>query len=138
VLPEEPAQPQVVRQIALRIDGEGADSAQVRLTQRGSEVVVTVRGSDPAVNDSLRGNLSDLAAKLDGHGVSADVWRPASSSASSDSHDRESAKDTARWHNQDQAHSQNGQGGDARGGRQNRPQWLDEEELATQMPRRQM
>src|SRR5262249_52513326 len=131
IVNDEPAQPQTVRQIALRIDGEGADSAHVRLTQRGSEVVVTVRGSDAAVRDSLRVNLSDLAAKLEGHGVSADVWRPSSSSsASSDSHDREAARDMARGAQQEQTHSQHGQGGESRGSRQNRPQWLDEEELA--------
>jgi hypothetical protein len=135
-LPDESFRPEPIRQISLRIDGPDSQNAQVRVSQRGSEVVVSVRGSDPVVVDSLRGNLPDLAAKLEAHGVKAEVWQPAAST-SSDSREHGSERDTARGQAHDHSYSQGQQGQDGRRDRQGRPQWYDEmDEVAPQMPKR--
>jgi hypothetical protein len=134
---EETVAPRTVRQISLKVGSEGEAAAHVRLSQRGGEVVVSVRGSDSAVAETLRGHLPELTAKLESRNVTAEVWRPTASS-SSETRDSEPARDPGgRGAAHEQHASEQRSAEHDRRERQARPEWLDEDsELAMQMRRR--
>jgi hypothetical protein len=124
-----------VRQIMLRIDGQGPHAAQVKLSQRGGDVVVSVRGSDPVVVDSLREGLPDLASRLNAHSVKADVWQPSSTSAAA--RDDDAQRRGAHEQDRENAPSHHQHDTNSRRGRDGRPNWFEEAgELAMQLPRR--
>jgi hypothetical protein len=67
------------RSVALNFQSEDHGSANVILTDRGGQVHVTVRSSDPALTQSLRSDLSTLAGGLQQHGFDFKLWSPSSS-----------------------------------------------------------
>jgi len=58
---------------------QGGQRVDVRLTERGGEVHVSVRTPDAQLAGSLREDLPVLSAKLEQRGFRAETWRPAMS-----------------------------------------------------------
>lgn len=77
---------QAARSIALKIQSDDG-AANVVLTDRGGQVHVTVRSSDPALTQSLRSDLGSLAGGLQQNGFDVKLWSP-SPGASADSEGR--------------------------------------------------
>jgi nucleosome-remodeling factor subunit BPTF len=81
---EQPREP-AVRELSLdlrRPSTDGRDSGQVslRVVERGGEVQVAVRTTDPQLAGDLRQNLPDLVSELSGRGYRAETWQPLASS----------------------------------------------------------
>ena len=71
-----------VTDISLTVPGARMDSGAderiaIRMVQRGGEIHVAVRTPDQQAAQSMRQDLSRLAASLDDAGFHADTWRPA-------------------------------------------------------------
>ena len=58
--------------------GGGNQRVEVRVAERGGEVQVAVRTSDPRLAGSLRDDLPSLAAKLESAGLRTETWSAAS------------------------------------------------------------
>jgi hypothetical protein len=65
---------QTARSVALNIQSEEHGSANVVLTDRGGQVHVTVRSSDPALTHTLRSDLGSLAGNLQQQGFDVKLW----------------------------------------------------------------
>jgi hypothetical protein len=116
-----------VRNLAVNISDFQKNDVQVRFSEVGGEVRVSVRSSDPQINNQMRDSLPDLVGRFAQTGHEAETWKPAE--ASSTGSDQGSARNSAG--NQDSSdhsgHQQNQnnrgqQGGDSR----QEPQWLVE------------
>jgi hypothetical protein len=77
-LPEPAPAAGAARDIQLRVN-QGGQHVDVRLTERGGEVHVSVRTPDAQLAGSLREDLPVLSAKLEQSGFRAETWRPAMS-----------------------------------------------------------
>jgi hypothetical protein len=79
----EPANPPVqtaaAHDIKLQVAGEGDQRVEVRVTERGGDVVVAVRTPDTRLAGDLRQELPALATKLEQSGFHATTWQPAAS-----------------------------------------------------------
>jgi hypothetical protein len=75
---------QPARSLALKIQTEDRGAANVVLTDRGGQVHMTVRSSDPALAQSLRSDLGSLAGGLQQNGFDVKLWNPSSGSSTSD------------------------------------------------------
>ena len=88
-LPKEPATesaeaqpaaaPAPVRDIAVRLPSD-TQHLEVRLTERGGDVRVEVRSTDPQLTEEMRGNLHELMNNLERRGLSGEAWHPGSES----------------------------------------------------------
>lgn len=77
---------QAARSINLKIQSDDG-AANVVLTDRGGQVHVTVRSSDPALTQSLRSDLGSLTGGLQQNGFDVKLWSP-SPGSSADSGER--------------------------------------------------
>ena len=59
------------KEVAIRLEGQSGQTINVKLTDQGGQVQVSVRSNDPAAATALRGDLSSLASNLDKAG-----WKP--------------------------------------------------------------
>ena len=60
-----------------RADSAGEERVAIHMVQRGTEVHVSVRTTDPGVAQSLRQDLTKLASSLNDAGFRGETWRPA-------------------------------------------------------------
>jgi hypothetical protein len=74
-LPEPAPAAGAVRDIQIRVN-QGGQHVDVRLTERGGEVHVSVRTPDAQLAGTLREDLPVLSAKLEQSGFRAETWRP--------------------------------------------------------------
>jgi hypothetical protein len=77
-LPEPAPAAGAARDIQFRVN-QGGQRVDVRLTERGGEVHVSVRTPDAQLAGSLREDLPVLSAKLEQSGFRAETWGPAMS-----------------------------------------------------------
>jgi len=71
--PEKPAAASV-KTVALELTPDGAHGVRVRLSERGSDVHITLHSSDPATAKSLRESAPELASVLSRSGYDAHTW----------------------------------------------------------------
>ncbi len=114
--PREPA----VRELSLAVSGpsvNGRPAGQVslRVVERGGEVQVAVRTTDPQLAGDLRQNLPDLVSELSGRGYRAETWQPLASSGA-DSSTLPRATSTAADSSAGQSYSDQTGGGSRNGG----------------------
>jgi hypothetical protein len=77
---EAPKEPGAARDIKLEIGG-GDHRVEVRLMERGGEVLVAVKTSDSHLASTLREDLPALSSRLADSGFRADTWHPGASGA---------------------------------------------------------
>jgi hypothetical protein len=113
--------------IRVQVPDNNGGSTQVRFVESGGEVRVSVRTADDGLAQNLRTHLNDLTQRLSDGGMPAEMWKPASNAASSQSDSHQP--------NQDGSGS-SGQGSGGQSGQQDRqqkrPAWLDEMEASLQ------
>jgi len=109
---------EAVHDISLNLSNKD-QNVQLRLSERGGELHVTVRTPDSTLTHGLREGLSDLVGRLERGGYRAETWQPGS-----DSRDRGQDSPSRRGFSQ----QQNGKGG----GRQQNAQ---DSESETQTPK---
>jgi hypothetical protein len=63
--------------LSIQIGRPGAEGVELRLTERGGEMSVAVRASDPLLAQSLRQGLPELVGRLEERGFQTETWRPA-------------------------------------------------------------
>jgi hypothetical protein len=74
---EMPAAPQPSgRDITVRVPDATERGTDVRFLERGGEVRVMVRTSDPELAQTLRGGLNDFVGRMEHTGLRTEVWRP--------------------------------------------------------------
>jgi hypothetical protein len=125
VAPPTPPETGAARSVALKIHSEQHGTANVVLTDRGGQVQVTVRSSDPALTQSLRGDLGSLAGGLQQHGFDVKIWSPSSNSAAN----HETRAGSTEFSSQDDVSGQPRQrhsADDADPRRQRRGEWTEE------------
>jgi hypothetical protein len=114
-----------VRSLAVNISGSEKNDVQVRFSEVGGEVRVSVRSSDPQINNQLRDSLTDLTGRLTQTGHQAETWRPAEASSTGtgqDSGRNAPGQGDGSHSGRQQNQQQRGQSGDS--GQE--PQWLAE------------
>jgi hypothetical protein len=102
-----PETSQPARSLTFKIQSENRGAANVVLTDRGGQVHMTVRSSDPALAQSLRSDLGSLAGGLQQQGFDVKLWNPSSGSSTADdsrADTLELSQDDTRGHNR-QRHS---------------------------------
>jgi hypothetical protein len=116
-----------MRELSLRVAGDGTQSADVRLVERNGEIQVAVRASDPRLTESLRSNVNELVNSLSRSELNAEIWHPgvaAEKSMLSDARQDSSGRAPSSEHpDADSSHS--GQRENGREGRK-APEWLEE------------
>ncbi len=70
----------LARDLKFEVTG-GQQRVEVRLSDRGGEVKMTVRTADEPLANTLRENLPSLSARLAESGFKSEAWHPAASSA---------------------------------------------------------
>ena len=83
--PSEPPREPAIRELSLSVsgpsvNGRAAEQVSLRVVERGGEVQVAVRTTDPQLAGDLRQNLPDLVSELSGRGYRAETWQPLASS----------------------------------------------------------
>jgi hypothetical protein len=71
-----PVQP-AAHDIKLQVGGDGEPRIEVRVTERGGDVLVAVRTPDSRLTGELRQDLPALASRLEESGFHATTWQPA-------------------------------------------------------------
>jgi hypothetical protein len=111
--------------IRVRVPDNNGGSTQVRFVESGGEVRVSVRTADEGLAQNLRTHLNDLTQRLSDGGMPAEIWKPASTGASSQNDQHPSNQD---------GRGSGGQGSGGQGGQQDRqqkrPAWLEEMEAS--------
>jgi len=119
------APPTSPHDIRVRVPDNNGGSTQVRFVESGGEVRVSVRTSDDGLAQNLRTHLNDLTQRLSDGGMPAEIWKPLSSSSSSQNDQQPSHQD---------GRGSGGQGSGGQGGQQERqqqrPAWLEEMEAS--------
>jgi hypothetical protein len=72
-MPDAPKVASGPREIKLQLNG-GEQRVEVRMTERGGDVHVAVRASDPHLAGLLREDLPDLSARLEQNGFRTGNW----------------------------------------------------------------
>jgi hypothetical protein len=81
-LPEPPARSVTpLKDLSLQLTQPGNERVDVRVTQQGGEVHVSVHSSDNSLNVGLRQGLSDLQNRLEENGYRSEMWKPAAAGA---------------------------------------------------------
>ena len=83
-----------VRDMKLELSG-GDRRVEVRLSERGGEVKMTVRTPDTHLANALRENLPTLSARLAESGYKSDGWHPAAASVNERGHTADSSANSA-------------------------------------------
>jgi len=119
------APPTSPHDIRVRVPDNNGGSTQVRFVESGGEVRVSVRTADDGLAQNLRTHLNDLTQRLSDGGMPAEIWKPLSSSSSSQNDQQPSHQD---------GRGSGGQGSGGQGGQQERqqqrPAWLEEMEAS--------
>jgi hypothetical protein len=76
--PDEPAHTAAAHDIKLQLAGEGEQRVEVRISERGGDVLVAVRTPDSRLAGDLRQNLPALASRLEQSGFHT-AWQPGAS-----------------------------------------------------------
>ncbi len=116
-----------VRNIRLQLAGENNQRVDIRLVDVAGEMRVSVRAGDTRLAQTLQEHIPDLANRLEGQQVRAEIWTPRTESPSS-----------SNGSNQNGAGGQPRGGGDSSGGdgqrrqgngqQRNQPDWVDDYE----------
>jgi hypothetical protein len=91
---KEPAKANSVHDMKLELTG-GERRVEVRLSDRGGEVKMTVRTPDAHLANTLRENLPALSARLAENGFKSEAWHPAAAPAGERSHTAERSSGSA-------------------------------------------
>ena len=75
--PAEPAPAAAAHDIKLQVGEEGGPHVEVRLTERGGDVMVSVRTPDSHLAGELRADLPALSNRLEQSGYRTETWQPA-------------------------------------------------------------
>ena len=122
------APPTSSHDIRVRVPDNNGGSTQVRFVESGGEVRVSVRTTDEGLAQNLRTHLNDLTQRVSDGGMPAEIWKPASSAASSQNDFQQQSHQDGR--------GSSGQGSGGQSGQQDRqqkrPAWLDEMEASLQ------
>lgn len=100
-----------VRDISLKLTSKDQAPVQLRLSERGGELHVSVRTPDAGLTRGLRDGLSELVGHLEHNGYRAESWQPAGN-ASSSGHDQ--AQDSPSHNNSSQQQNAGGSGSGSR------------------------
>ena len=111
----------------------GERRVEVRLSERGGEVKMTVRTPDANLASTLRENLPALSARLAESGFKSEAWHPAASSTNERRHTAESSAGGASQDANSQPRQQDREPQDGAG--QRRPQSPQEPILQKQKGR---
>jgi hypothetical protein len=74
--PAEPAPTAAAHDIKLQVGEEGGTHVEVRLTERGGDVMVSVRTPDSHLAGELRADLPALSSRLEQSGYRTETWQP--------------------------------------------------------------
>ena len=107
-----------LRDMKFEVTG-GESRVEVRLSERGGEVKMTVRTPDANLASTLRENLPALSNRLAESGFKSEAWHPAASSTNEWRHTAQPSAGGASQDANSQSREQNGQSQD--GARQRRP-----------------
>ena len=121
-----------VRDMKFEVTG-GERRVEVRLSERGGEVKMTVRTPDANLASTLRENLPALSARLAESGFKSEAWHPAASSTNEQRRTAESSVGGASQDANSQPRQQDGEPQDGAG--QRRPQSPQEPILQKQKGR---
>lgn len=75
-----PADP--IRNLRLQVEGDNNQRVDVRLTEEGGELRVSVRSADPNLTQALQDHMPDLTNRLEQQHFRTEVWIPRSSETS--------------------------------------------------------
>ncbi len=124
--PTPPDAGQTARSVTLRIDSEDSGAANVVFTDRGGQVQVTVRSSNPALTHALRSDLGSLAGGLQQHGLDVKLWNAPANPARSTDTRAHSADLSGQDDSGNQPHQQRHSPGDADPRNRRRGEWTEE------------
>jgi hypothetical protein len=108
-----------LRDMKFEVTG-GERRVEVRLSERGGEVKVTVRTPDPQLAGTLRENLPTLSARLAESGFKSEAWHPAASSPNEGRHTAEPSAGGASQDANTPSHQQDRESQDGAGQRRPR------------------
>jgi len=91
-----PNRAQPTRDITVKVEGSEMANADVRLSDRGGKIVVSVRSQSPELAQSLRNDLGDLVGRLENRGYRSDTIIPIAGQASHNQPGASSARETSR------------------------------------------
>lgn len=74
--PDPPPGQRSTREISLRIPGTDSQPVDLRVTERGGKVQVSVRTPDSNLAEAMRSNLGDLVGRLEQRGFATEAWFP--------------------------------------------------------------
>jgi hypothetical protein len=77
-----PNRAQLTRDITVKVEGSEMANVDVRLSERGGKIVVSVRSQSPELAQSLRTDLGDLVGRLESRGYRSDTTIPIAGQAS--------------------------------------------------------
>jgi hypothetical protein len=97
-----------VRDVKFEVTG-GERRVEVRLSEQGGELKMTVRTPDNHLASTLRENLPELSARLAESGFKSEAWHPAASSTNEWRHTTESSAGAASQDGNQDANSQSRQ-----------------------------
>ena len=118
--------PTSAHDIRVRVPDNNGGATQVRFVESGGEVKVSVRADDPTLAQSLRSHLNDLTQRLADGGIPAEIWKPGSGPASSES----SQQNPDREGRGSDGRQSGGNGGQQQHQEDRRPAWLEEMEAS--------
>jgi hypothetical protein len=123
------ASPTSSHDIRVRVPDNNGGSTQVRFLESGGEVRVSVRTTDAGLAQNLRSHLNDLSQHLAEGGIPAEIWKPASSAASSQNDQHQPDHEGRDSSGQDSG-GRSGSQDDPQDPQQKRPAWLEEMEAS--------
>ena len=71
-----PNQPQAAREISVKLSRPEMPNVDIRLSDRGGRILVSVRSESPELAASLRSDLGELVGRLEGRGYQAETAVP--------------------------------------------------------------
>jgi len=113
--PETPV-PASARQIDLTVPNDAGHQVDIRISQRGGDVQVTVRTPDSELAQSLRHNLPELSETLSRNGLREDLSQTAQSHSAGDGNSPESSPDGGQRQGRQDPEDQSGTAGRSRSG----------------------
>ncbi len=120
---------QAVTNLNVQLTGENNQRVDVRLTDRGGALQVSVRSADANLTQALQDKMPELTSRLEAQHMNAQVWTPRSEqSTSSDANANGSGGGQYKPGDNRSANHPGDQSGSQRNGqdKQKQPSWLDE------------
>lgn len=117
-----------LKELSLQLTQTGSERVDIRVTQQGSEVHVSVHSGDAILNTGLRQGLSELQSRLEENGYRSDMWRPSASAAPvAASPSAQASTNQSRGEDAPPQHSGSQQDSGRRNQNQsNQPRWVEE------------